>query len=67
MNDMIQRARDIALNILKPSQCEIEHGMQLHQNSVVCEAYGFAPRAAVDGDAVRLAIEQYCRGREDSS
>ncbi len=57
MNESIQRAREVALSILKPSQREIEHGMELHKNSVVCESYGFAPRAAVDGDAVKAAIE----------
>jgi membrane dipeptidase len=57
MNEIIQRAREIALSILKPSQRELEHGMELHRNSIVCEAYGFAPRAAVDGDAVKAAVE----------
>ncbi|MBM3239387.1 dipeptidase [Candidatus Poribacteria bacterium] len=57
MNEKIQQAREVALSILKPSQREIEHGMELHQNSIVCEAYGFAPRAAVDGDAVKAAVE----------
>ncbi|HIE27184.1 TPA: hypothetical protein EYP66_07855 [Candidatus Poribacteria bacterium] len=57
MNEIIQRAREVALSILKPNQRDIEHGMELHQNSVICESYGFAPRAAVDGDAVRAAVE----------
>ena len=57
MNETIKRAREVALSILKPSQREIEHGMELHKNSIVCEAYGFAPRAAVDGDAVKAAVE----------
>jgi membrane dipeptidase len=57
MNEAIQRARDAALDILKPSQRDLEHGMELHKNSVVVESYGFSPRAAVDGDAVKAAIE----------
>jgi membrane dipeptidase len=57
MNESIQRAREIALDILKPSQSEIEHGMELHKNSIVCESYGFSPRAAVDGEAVKTAVE----------
>jgi len=57
MNESIQRAREVALSILKPTQRDIEHGMELHKNSIVCEAYGFAPRAAVDGDAVKAAVE----------
>jgi len=57
MNETIKQAREVALSILKPSQREIEHGMELHKNSIVVESYGFAPRAAVDGDAVKAAIE----------
>ena len=57
MNEAIQHAREVALDILKPSRCHIEHGMELHRNSIVCDSYGFAPRAAVDGEAVAAAIE----------
>ena len=49
----IARARDAALAILKPAQAELERGLALHQESVVFDAYGFAPRAAVDGDALK--------------
>ena len=31
--------------------------MELHQNSIVCDSYGFAPRAAVDGEAIAAAVE----------
>lgn len=57
MNETVQRARDVALSILKPSQHDIDHGMELHKDSIVCESYGFSPRAAVDGDAIRKAVE----------
>ena len=53
----IQQAREAGLDILKPDQRDLEHGLELHQNSLVCESYGFAPRAAVDGDVVKAAIE----------
>jgi membrane dipeptidase len=56
-NEKIQKARDVALSVLKPSQKDLEHGLELHANSLVFESYGFAPRAAVDGDAFRAAIE----------
>ena len=58
MNETIENARNAALDILKPSQKELEHGLELHEESVVCESYGFAPRAAADGDALRAAAEQ---------
>ncbi len=56
-NERIKKAREAALKILKPTRKELEHGLELHANSVVVESYGFAPRAAMDGDKVRAAIE----------
>jgi membrane dipeptidase len=56
-NEAIERARGVALEILKPSRKELEHGLELHRNSVVFDAYGFAPRAALDGAAIRVAME----------
>lgn len=56
MNETIQKCRDVALSVLKPSQKDIEHGLELHRNSVVCESYGFAPNSAVDGDAMKAAV-----------
>jgi membrane dipeptidase len=57
MNQAIQHARDVALDTLQPSQREIEHGLELHRDAVVCESYGLGLRAAVDGDAIAAAIE----------
>lgn len=56
-NERIQKAREVALSILKPSPQDLEHGLELHANSLVFESYGFAPRSAVDGDAFRAAVE----------
>jgi len=56
-NEKIQKVRDVALSVLKPSQKDLEHGLELHANSLVFESYGFSPRCAVDGDAFRAAIE----------
>lgn len=60
----IQEARDAALDILRPSAKQIEHGRELHENCLVIESYGFSPRAAVDGDAVRAAFEAGASQRE---
>ena len=57
MNEKIKEARGVALDILKPSPRDLEHGLELHRHSVVCDTYGFAPRSAIDGDAVQAAIE----------
>ena len=36
-NEKIQEARKAALTILKPTARELEHGLELHANSVVAE------------------------------
>ncbi len=46
------RGRDAALEILKPTTKQLEHGLELHRRSLVFDTYGFAPRASVDGDAL---------------
>jgi len=56
-NPKIRRAREAALELLKPSRKDLEHGLELHAQSVVVESYGFSPRSAVDGDRLRAAIE----------
>lgn len=55
-NETIEKARAAALAILKPSQKEMEHGFALHAASLVFESYGFSPRCAVDGEALRAAM-----------
>ena len=52
LNPKIRQAREAALNILKPSARELGRGLRLHAESLVFDAYGFSPRAAVDGDAL---------------
>jgi len=56
-NEAIQKARAAALAVLKPSQKDLEHGFALHAASLVFESYGFSPRNAPDGDALRAAME----------
>jgi len=56
-NDKIERDRQVALSILKPSQRDLAYGLALHEESLVFDAYGFSPRAAVDGDALRELAE----------
>ncbi len=57
LNPKIQSSRDVALGILKPSPAEIDRGLKLHAESIVFDAYGFGPRAAVDGDALAVAVQ----------
>lgn len=55
LNSVIQRDRDAALKVLQPSAKDLEHGLQLHADSIVFDSYGFSPRAAIDGEAVKQA------------
>ncbi len=54
----IKNYQEVAIKLLKPTKKQLAHGLELHQNSVVFDAYGFAPTAALDGNAMRKAIEQ---------
>ncbi len=56
-NDKIERDRQVGISILKPNQRDLDYGLALHRESIVFDAYGFSPRAAVDGDALRELAE----------
>jgi membrane dipeptidase len=56
-NEKIQQARQAALARLQPSERDLTHGLKLHADSIVFDAYGFAPRAAVDGAGLQAAID----------
>lgn len=56
-NDRIEQDRQAGLAVLKPSARDLERGLALHRESLVFDSYGFAPRAGLDGDAVRDAME----------
>jgi membrane dipeptidase len=53
--DEIERVRRAALEVLKPSEKDLQHGLELHAQSVVFDCYGFAPRASMDIDAFNAA------------
>ena len=55
--DLIERDRQAALDLLRPSERDLEHGLELHADALVIESYGFSPRCAPDGAAVAAAIE----------
>lgn len=56
-NDVIEQARLLGMEVLKPSARDLEHGLQLHARSVVFDVYGFSPNAAVDGDQLAEAVK----------
>ena len=63
-NDVIDRAREIALDLLKPSPAQLQHAWELHKASLVFDAYGFAPRSAIDGAAFQAAVAEGAVGDE---
>ena len=63
-NPKIREAREAAMAVLKPSQKDLEHALELHSKSLVVESYGFSPRSAIDGDLMRGAIEAGASSRE---
>jgi len=56
INEEIKQNFEIAKNILKPSQKQLEHGLELHRNSVVIDCYGFMPSAAPNATLINSAI-----------
>ena len=63
-NERIDQARQVALDILKPSRRDFDYGLKLHAESIVFDCYGFSPRAAVDGDAIRRAMDEGAADKE---
>lgn len=63
-NESIELARQAALDVLKPTPGQLQHGLELHAASLVFESYGFSPRAAIDGEALCKAIEAGASDRE---
>lgn len=56
MNPRMRRVWQAALALLKPRRKDLEHGLALHAESLVWDAYGFAPGCAPDARAVNAAI-----------
>lgn len=57
LTPVMQEAREAGLKALKPTARELEHGLKLHAESLVFDAYAFAPRAALDTAALRQAAD----------
>lgn len=57
MKEQIERGREAALALLKPSRADLARGLELHANSMVVESYGFAPRSVIRAAAMKPVIE----------
>ena len=38
-----QEIRQAAMDVLRPTEKELKHGLELHRESIVFDAYGFMP------------------------
>src|SRR5687768_12818572 len=56
-NEKIENGRKAALLVLKSSARDLEHGLELHANSLVFDAYGFSPSAAPDAERYHAAFK----------
>lgn len=57
MNDLFADTRQVALDLLKPSKRDLEHGLKLHQESLVVESYGLGLQSPLDPDRLNAAID----------
>lgn len=58
MNDKIETLRGVALSTLKPSKRDLDYGMGLHREALVCDAYSFSPNGAPDAGRLVKELEQ---------
>lgn len=58
MNDKIESARAVALSILKPSPRDLEHGLALHADALVVEAYSLGIHAPIDPEGINNIIKR---------
>ncbi|MCE5240319.1 dipeptidase [bacterium] len=58
MNDHVQKCWNTALALLRPTEAQLQHGLELHRDALVFETYGFAPNACFDGAALAAAAEE---------
>jgi len=54
-NQTIQSARQRALEVLQPTDADLERGLRLHRESVVCDAFGFLPNVWTEALVAEMA------------
>lgn len=64
MNEKMKLSYELALKALNPTKSQLEHGLELHRNSFVFDAYGFQPTAAVDSEKIITAIKGKASAKE---
>ncbi|MBO7146197.1 MAG: membrane dipeptidase [Lentisphaeria bacterium] len=59
-----ENARKIALEMMQPSKKDLEHGLELHYNSFVFDAYGFTPLGGGYAEQVEKLVSENA-GRDE--
>jgi len=59
MRQSIQTPRDAAVHILDPTPAELEHGLQLHRDILVIDAYGFSASGKVRAQTINKLLEAH--------
>jgi len=54
----------VAVQLLHPSQRDLEHGLELHRSSLVAESYSLGIHAPIDANALNQELEQGATGAE---
>lgn len=57
-SQVIQKARAVGLDLLKPTARELQRGLGLHKESLVFDGYAFAPRASMDNNAMAKMMDE---------
>jgi len=60
----INHCRESALKLLNPTDAQLEHGLRLHADSIVCDTFGFAPNCALNFEVLNTIAAQGAGVRE---
>jgi len=58
MDKEIEKCREVAIKLLNPSRKELEKGLKIHQESIIWDAYGFAPISSVNSEILKKLIKE---------
>ena len=62
--DQIEHCRELGIHVLKPTRKQLEYGLQLHQQSLVWDAYGFAPSAPAKRKLINNLLDKRVDSKE---
>lgn len=57
MSSQIEKAYQCGLKILSPSDRDLQHGLELHRQSLVVDTYGFGPQAIARADGLQALVD----------